>query len=53
MAISSIVRALGRSTHTTELLAKLKTLSTLQLNGIPRIPKGLVASAIANSSERN
>ena len=53
MAISSIVRALGRSPLTTELLAKLKTLSTLQLNGIPRLPKGLVASALANSSERN
>ncbi|MEO0932950.1 MAG: transcription-repair coupling factor, partial [Cyanobacteria bacterium J06641_2] len=53
MAISSIVRALGRSPLTTELLSKLKTLSTLQLNGIPRLPKGLVASALANSSERN
>jgi transcription-repair coupling factor (superfamily II helicase) len=53
MAFSSIVRALGRSPLTTELLSKLKTLSTLQLNGIPRLPKGLVASALANSSERN
>ncbi len=53
MAISSIVRALGRSSLTTELLSKLKTLSTLQLNGIPRLPKGLVASALANSSQRN
>ncbi len=53
MAFSSIVRGLGRSPLTTELLSKLKNLSTLQLNGIPRLPKGLVASALANSSERN
>ncbi|MEO0687279.1 MAG: transcription-repair coupling factor, partial [Cyanobacteria bacterium J06649_11] len=53
MAFSSIVRALGRSSLSTELLTKLKTLSTLQLNGIPRLPKGLVASALAKSSERN
>ncbi len=50
MAFSSIVRALGRSPLTTELVAKLNTLSTLRLNGIPRLPKGLVASALANSS---
>lgn len=53
MAFSSIVRALGRSPLTTELLSKLKTQTQLQLNGIPRLPKGLVASALANSSERN
>ena len=53
MAFSSIVRALGRTPLTTELLSKLKTQTQLQLNGIPRLPKGLVASALANSSERN
>ncbi len=53
MAFSSIVRALGRSPLTTELLSKLKTQTELRLNGIPRLPKGLVASALANSSERN
>ncbi len=53
MAFSSIVRALGRSSLTTELLSKLKTQTQLQLNGVPRLPKGLVASALANSSERN
>ncbi|MBV6624089.1 MAG: transcription-repair coupling factor [Rivularia sp. (in: Bacteria)] len=53
MAFSSIVRALGRSSLTTELLSKLKTQTQLQLNGIPRLPKGLVASALANSSQRN
>ena len=53
MAFSSIVRALGRSPLTAELLSKLNTLSTLNLNGIPRLPKGLVASALANRSEQN
>ncbi|MEO1429194.1 MAG: transcription-repair coupling factor [Cyanobacteria bacterium J06633_8] len=53
MAFSSIVRALGRSSLTTELLSKLKTQTQLQLNGIPRLAKGLVASALANSSQRN
>ncbi|MEM1394301.1 MAG: transcription-repair coupling factor [Cyanobacteria bacterium P01_H01_bin.150] len=53
MAFSSIVRALGRSPLTTELLSKLRALSKLQLNGIPRLPKGLVASALADSSERS
>ncbi|MGB3642570.1 MAG: transcription-repair coupling factor, partial [Rivularia sp. (in: cyanobacteria)] len=53
MAFSSIVRALGRSPLTTELLSKLKTQTQLQLNGIPRLPKGLVASALANNSQRN
>ncbi|MGD1910365.1 MAG: transcription-repair coupling factor [Rivularia sp. (in: cyanobacteria)] len=53
MAFSSIVRALGRSPLTTELVSKLKTQTQLRLNGIPRLPKGLVASALANSSERH
>lgn len=53
MAFSSIVRALGRSPLTTELLSKLKTQAQLRLNGIPRLPKGLVASGLANSSRRN
>ncbi|MEM9926441.1 MAG: transcription-repair coupling factor [Cyanobacteria bacterium P01_D01_bin.50] len=51
MAFSSIVRALGRSPLTTELISKLKTQTQLRLNGIPRFPKGLVASALANSSQ--
>ncbi|MBF2016968.1 MAG: transcription-repair coupling factor [Rivularia sp. T60_A2020_040] len=53
MAFSSIVRGLGRSPLTTELLAKLKTQKQLRLNGIPRLPKGLVASALANSSQNH
>lgn len=47
MAFSSIVRALGRSPLSTELLSKLNRQRACCLNGIPRLPKGLVASALA------
>ncbi|MBD2451401.1 transcription-repair coupling factor [Nostoc sp. FACHB-152] len=53
MAFSSIVRALARSPLTTELLSKLNRQKDLRLNGIPRLPKGLVASALAQNSGRN
>ncbi|MFN6566673.1 transcription-repair coupling factor [Dendronalium sp. ChiSLP03b] len=53
MAFSSIVRALARSPLSTELLSKLNRQQDLRLNGIPRLPKGLVASALAQNSEKN
>ncbi|ARV62049.1 transcription-repair coupling factor [Nostocales cyanobacterium HT-58-2] len=53
MAFSSIVRALGRSPLTTELLSKLNRQSELLLSGIPRLPKGLVASALAQTETKN
>ncbi|OUL23159.1 transcription-repair coupling factor [Nostoc sp. RF31YmG] len=53
MAFSSIVRALARSPLTTELVSKLNRQQDLRLNGIPRLPKGLVASALAQNSEKN
>jgi len=53
MAFSSIIRVLGRSPLTTELLSKLERQQSLRLNGIPRLPKGLVASALAKASQRN
>ncbi|MBD2541010.1 transcription-repair coupling factor [Coleofasciculus sp. FACHB-SPT36] len=53
MAFSSIIRALGRSPLTTELLSKLDQQRYLQLNGIPRLPKGLVASALAQAQGQN
>ncbi|MUG95798.1 transcription-repair coupling factor [Scytonema sp. UIC 10036] len=53
MAFSSIVRALGRSSLTTELLSKLNRQQELLLSGIPRLPKGLVASALAQTEGRN
>src|SRR5919202_1397819 len=53
MAFSSIIRFLGRSPLTTELLSKLERQQSLQLNGVPRLPKGLVASALAKASQHN
>ena len=53
MAFSSIVRALGRTSLTTELLSKLGRQQELRLDGIPRLPKGLVASALAKTAEQN
>ncbi|GAA6615315.1 transcription-repair coupling factor [Scytonema sp. NUACC26] len=53
MAFSSIVRALGRSSLTTELLSKLNRQQELLLSGIPRLPKGLVASTLAQTEGRN
>ena len=53
MAFSSIVRALARSPLSTELLSKLNRQQELRLNGISRLPKGLVASALAQNSGNN
>ncbi len=53
MAFSSIIRALERSPLTGELLSKLNRSSSLHLNGVPRLPKGLVASALAKASSNN
>jgi transcription-repair coupling factor (superfamily II helicase) len=53
MAFSSIVRALARSPLSTELLSKLNRQQELRLNGISRLPKGLVTSALAQNSGKN
>ncbi|MBW4586930.1 transcription-repair coupling factor [Aetokthonos hydrillicola Thurmond2011] len=53
MAFSSIVRALGRTSLTTELLSKLNRQRELRLGGIPRLPKGLVASSLAKTEGHN
>lgn len=47
MTFSALVRSLGRSRLTEELLTKLAQTHELNLNGLARLPKGLVASAIA------
>ncbi|MEH2374100.1 transcription-repair coupling factor [Nostoc sp.] len=49
MSFSSIVRALSRSPLTTEFISKLNRQQELRLNGIPRLPKALVASALARA----
>lgn len=52
MALSSIIRTLEHSPLTSELLTKLNRQQSLSLNGIPRLPKGLVASALAKADQR-
>jgi transcription-repair coupling factor (superfamily II helicase) len=53
MTFSSIIRTLGRSPLATELLNKLKRHRYVQLNGLARLPKGLVASALAQQEGRS
>ncbi len=53
MAFSSIVRALARSPLTAELITKLNKQQELRLNGISRLPKGLVASALASYEDQD
>ena len=53
MTLSSIIRILGRSPLTTELLNKLQQYSCLQLNGAPRLPKGLLTSTLAQQQQQN
>jgi transcription-repair coupling factor (superfamily II helicase) len=52
MTFSSVTRALGRSPLTNELLSKLSQQHFLTLNGIARLPKGLVASTLAQVQSR-
>ncbi|MEH2235677.1 transcription-repair coupling factor [Nostoc sp.] len=53
MSFSSIVRALARSPLTTEFISKLNRQQELRLNGISRLPKGLVASALARATGKD
>ncbi len=53
MAFSGIIRTLERSPLTTELLTKLERNHTLSLSGVGRLPKGLVASTLAQAQQRN
>ncbi|NHC37193.1 transcription-repair coupling factor [Scytonema millei] len=53
MAFSSIVRALGRSPLSTELISKLNRQQVCSLNGVSRLPKGLVASALAQAQQHH
>lgn len=52
MALSSITRAMGRLPLTAELLTKLNQQQFLRLSGLARLPKGLVASTLAQASDR-
>lgn len=53
MTFSSVIRNLSRSTLTNELINKLNKQKTLYLNGISRLPKGLVSSSLAQSQSQN
>ncbi len=53
MQFSSIIRTISRSPLTSELLAKLQRHHQLQLNGVGRLPKGLVASALAQQQQQH
>ncbi|MGB3190622.1 MAG: transcription-repair coupling factor [Limnoraphis sp.] len=53
MTFSAIVRATARSPLTRELLTKLNQHQSLYLNGVSRLPKGLVASALAQEAGLN
>ncbi|MBE9167451.1 transcription-repair coupling factor [Pleurocapsales cyanobacterium LEGE 06147] len=53
MAFASVVRAIAKSPLTKELLSKLQQAHSLLLNGIHRLPKGLVASALARAEGKN
>ena len=50
MAFSALIRTLERSQLAAELLSKLQQQQMLHLSGLPRLPKGLVASALAQGS---
>ena len=51
MPFSSVIRALRQSPLAEELRTKLKQKRSLSLSGIPRLPKGLIASSLAQSQD--
>ena len=53
MAFASVVRAIENSPLTKELLNKQHQGKSLLLNGIPRLPKGIVSSSLAKAEENN
>ncbi|MBE9116893.1 transcription-repair coupling factor [Lusitaniella coriacea LEGE 07157] len=53
MAFNSVIRTLARSPLTQELRNKLQTQKSLHFNGASRLPKGLVATTLAQAEECN
>ena len=53
MAFASVVRAIAKTTLTKELVTKLELNGSLLLNGISRLPKGIVASSLASVAQKN
>ncbi len=52
MAFSSITRAIARTALGKELVTKLEKQQSIQLSGLPRFPKGLVVSALAQQQKK-
>ncbi|BAQ66629.1 transcription-repair coupling factor [Geminocystis sp. NIES-3709] len=50
---NSVLRAIAKSPLTTELIQKLNISKKLNLQGIARLPKGLVTVAIAQTQQKN
>lgn len=50
---NSVLRAIAKSPLTAELINKLNTSKILNLQGIARLPKGLVTSAMAQEEKKN
>jgi transcription-repair coupling factor (superfamily II helicase) len=53
MSFSALIRTLSQSQLTHELLTKLQQQGTLHLSGAARLPRGLVASAIAQVAQQH
>ena len=53
MAFASVVRAITQSPLTQELVNKQNKGQSLLLNGIPRLPKGIVSTSLANVADKN
>ena len=53
MAFASVVRTIEKSPLTRELLTKLDKGQSLLLNGIPRLPKGIISSSLAKAKDKN
>ena len=53
MAFASVVRAIASSPLTKELINKQSKGQSLLLNGMPRLPKGMVSSGLAKAQDKN
>ncbi|MGK7893420.1 MAG: transcription-repair coupling factor, partial [Xenococcus sp. (in: cyanobacteria)] len=53
MPFGSVVRAVEKSPLTKELVTKINKNGSLLLNGIARLPKGIVASGLAKTANKN
>ena len=53
MTFASVIKSLSRLPLTSELLTKLHRQNTLKLNGVARLPKGLLSSTLAQAENRN